>query len=304
LAGLDSTGFRVEELRDMLRRCQAIRKVLILDCCHAGATRGGQDFPTGPDLEAAFSRAEGLITLASCRRSERSVEWPEKRLGLFTYFLTEGLSGAADRDQDGVVDSDEIYRHLEEHVPAAAQREFNAMQRPVRYFVEDTVGVFGLARYRVSPAVGRESSTDSTGRLVAVAGLLTAGLLGVGLAVKGLANRTKSRRRRDFQAFKTAVLAARQRLAVQRDGVAVAPLARLRDLDVAFDRLQRRLETANHDLPDAGDWPAQAEAIRSASAEVARTPPGTESWNRSIQGLLQRLADLDSLLFPQTPTRS
>ena len=149
---LRATGFPTERLRQMMRNCQARQKLLILDCCHAGAVRSGE--PTGAsgeELSQAFTQAQGLITLASSRRDEVSHAWSDKQQGLFTYFLVEGLAGAADFDGDGVVNVDELYRYTYEKVPLAAQRELNARQRPVRVIGPETEGVFALSRVAIAP---------------------------------------------------------------------------------------------------------------------------------------------------------
>jgi tetratricopeptide (TPR) repeat protein len=131
----------------MLAQCEATQKMLILDCGHAGGVKGDQlPSASGAELGAAFGRAEGLITLASCRKEEQSREWEAKRQGLFTYFLTDGLRGAADFDRNGLVDSDELYRYAMDKVPITAQRVLNARQTPVRYIPPSVVGVFALAR--------------------------------------------------------------------------------------------------------------------------------------------------------------
>lgn len=148
LAHVGLTGYPVEELRKALRNCEATQKLLILDCCHAGSAKAIEK-PVGPssqELGGAFRDAEGLITLASCRKDEKSQEWGDKKQGLFTYWLAEGLSGAADFDKNGLVDSDEAYRFTFEKVPTTAQRVLNARQTPVRIIGDDVAGVFALAR--------------------------------------------------------------------------------------------------------------------------------------------------------------
>jgi formylglycine-generating enzyme required for sulfatase activity len=149
---LRATGFPTERLRQMLRDCQARQKLLILDCCHAGAVRSGEPTgATGEELSQSFAKAQGLITLASSRKDEVSYEWAAKQQGLFTYYLVEGLAGGADYDRDGVVNVDELYRYTFEKVPLAAQQELNARQRPVRVIGPDTEGVFALSRVAIVP---------------------------------------------------------------------------------------------------------------------------------------------------------
>jgi formylglycine-generating enzyme required for sulfatase activity len=149
---LGLTGFRTDDLRNMLTQCVATQKILILDCCHAGSAKEvGGPGPSSQEVGLAFQKAEGLITLASCRKDEVSREWDAKQQGLFTYFVTQGLAGSADFDRNAIVDSDELYRYTVDGVSIAAQRELNAQQTPVRLIGPDVVGVFALARLDHQP---------------------------------------------------------------------------------------------------------------------------------------------------------
>lgn len=152
-ASLGLTGFRTDELRDLLHQCAASQKLLVLDCCHAGGQKSGETIgSSGQEIGLSFQSAEGLITLASCRKKERSQEWKLKGHGLFTHFLIQGIEGDADFDRNGLIDSDEIYRYAVDNVPTTAQRELNAQQTPVRIIGEDVVGLFVLARCRPAAA--------------------------------------------------------------------------------------------------------------------------------------------------------
>lgn len=147
---LELYAYGLDTLRKQLAACQATQKLLILDCCHAGSDKAADAVAVGPssqELGQAFAGAEGLITLASCRKEQKSHEWPAKSQGLFTYFLAQGLSGSADFDRNGLVDSDELYRFTVDEVPITAQRELNVpAQTPIRIIGSDVVGVFALAR--------------------------------------------------------------------------------------------------------------------------------------------------------------
>jgi hypothetical protein len=153
------TGYSTAELRGSLNQCKASRKLLLLDCCHAGTERG--DVPVGPsgaEVGAEFRNADGLITLASCQQNELSQEWDEEKHGLFTYFVAKGLAGEADYDRDGVVNSDELYRYVHEKVTLNGPRP----QTPVRIESPGTHGVFELARAARPPAAaGRGQAARS-----------------------------------------------------------------------------------------------------------------------------------------------
>ena len=158
---LEESALSTRELADLLQACAARKKVLILDCCHAGTTRNVERVgPSSEELGMAFRLSKGMLTLASCSKDQRSHEWHARQQGLFTYFMAEGLSGAADYDHNGLIDSDEIYRYTMEKVPQAAQRELNGVQTPVR-IIEDAVGVFPLAW--ITPSMPGERITNSLG---------------------------------------------------------------------------------------------------------------------------------------------
>jgi uncharacterized caspase-like protein len=143
---LGLTALRTDELRELLRQCKASRKLLVLDACHSGGEKGdGVAGSSSQELGASFGLAKGLVTLASCEKGETSREWEAKKHGLFTYFLAEGLTGKADADTNGVVDSDELHNYVLDKVPVTSQKEMNARQTPHRIIGEDVVGRFALA---------------------------------------------------------------------------------------------------------------------------------------------------------------
>ncbi len=151
---LEETALRIEDLREILRQSKAKQKLLVLDCCHAGAKKGAVsekidslERPSSEELGASFASAEGLITLASCRKQESSFEWKAVNHGIFTWFLANGIAGMADSDKNGLVDSDELYQYTVDSVVLTARREFGGVQTPIR-IGEEAVGRFVLAGLR------------------------------------------------------------------------------------------------------------------------------------------------------------
>ena len=59
---------------------------------------------------------------------------------MFTYYLVQGLRGAADGDGDGLITVDEAYGYVSEHVPAATGQE----QHPVKKGTVEGRLVFGI----------------------------------------------------------------------------------------------------------------------------------------------------------------
>ncbi len=139
LEDIEHSSLGIARLREQLGRCKASNKILILDCCHSGALKG--ESLDGEKLTKAFENVTGLVTLASCKGNQVSLEWKEKYQGLFSYWLIRGLHGEADLVPDGKIDVDELYRYVSEKVPQTALAEFGVKQTPVRSVLPDVEGV-------------------------------------------------------------------------------------------------------------------------------------------------------------------
>lgn len=97
------------------------RMLVIADACHAGKLAGsgirGAQLTTA-QLARQYARETKIL---SCQPDEFAAEganWGEGR-GVFSFYLLNGLSGAADDDCDGVVTLLEIGNFLQKAVPAA-----------------------------------------------------------------------------------------------------------------------------------------------------------------------------------------
>lgn len=141
----------VKQLLDNTTRVPV--KLLLLDCCHAGEGKGDGEGVSGASLAAEFKHAKGLLTLASCQDSEVSLEWDARGQGLFTYWLCEGLKGRADRNEDSIVDSDELHRYVFANVletSAKLGRAQNVALRPS----SDWRGIAALGKLSKRPSPG------------------------------------------------------------------------------------------------------------------------------------------------------
>jgi len=144
---LELTGLPQSYVKQMLDGCTRVPvKLCILDCCHAGEGRGGGVGVSGSDLAEVFKSAKGLLTLASCRNEELSLEWKEKQHGLFTYWLCQGLQGPADEmgNHDGVIDHQELYAYVSKQVLETAA-ELGRLQTPVLLPSADWSGIAAIA---------------------------------------------------------------------------------------------------------------------------------------------------------------
>jgi len=122
------------EISQILNRIKARRLVVFVDSCYSAATvisypRGRNYFtPVVRDPFAEF-KGKGHIILTASEGTQQAVELPDKGHSAFTYYLIEGLKGAADSKKDNVVELWEIWRYLKKKVTDAAKLH-NVEQNP------------------------------------------------------------------------------------------------------------------------------------------------------------------------------
>jgi uncharacterized caspase-like protein len=134
---LYATALPMDELQTIFGRLEAERVVVLLDTCYSGAA-GGRTFASlrtragGVDdlfLER-LARSKGRAIITASRPNEVSLEVGEYGHGLFTYFLLQGLGGAADLNRDGIVSLQELYEFVEQEVTRTS-RALGGNQHPV-----------------------------------------------------------------------------------------------------------------------------------------------------------------------------
>jgi len=134
LRDLYATALPMDELSKIFNRIRSERLIFIADACYSGAS-GGRTIGMG-GMRASISEAfidriaggKGRVIMTASGANEVSAEKDELRHGVFTYYLIEGLAGAADIDKDGTVTVDEAYHYVSRQVPAATAQE----QHPVK----------------------------------------------------------------------------------------------------------------------------------------------------------------------------
>ena len=115
------TGYPMDELGSVIgAKIKAKSKILLTDACHSVAIT-----PEGSTPEATenINRTLGdlsksLFSLTASRAREQSFEVADLKggHGVFTYFVVEGLEGAADTSGDGVVTADELAEYVHSQV--------------------------------------------------------------------------------------------------------------------------------------------------------------------------------------------
>ncbi len=120
-----ATGLPMDELGVAIgSKIQATYKVLLTDACHSGAIT--------PDETQALNNSlsnlnNSLFSLTASRDRESSFESPELDggHGVFTYYVTQGMAGAADYDHDGLVTADELAEYVHTQVREATAGKQN-----------------------------------------------------------------------------------------------------------------------------------------------------------------------------------
>ena len=134
---LYSSGLPMDELNTIFARIEAERVVVFLDACYSGAA-GGRTFASKKTRSAhvddlfleRLTQSKGRAIITASRATEVSIELPELGHGIFTYYLVEGLKGAADLNRDGIVSLQELYEYVEREV-ARKSRSVGGNQHPV-----------------------------------------------------------------------------------------------------------------------------------------------------------------------------
>jgi len=137
LSRLASTSIKMQEVQDALHDYCAAKTVLVFtDACHSRGVSGALATRAlaSPDLvneyfsELARSRESSLSFSASDvnQLSQEDRKWGGGH-GVFTYYILEGLKGAADFDKDNIVRLGELTQYVSDHV----RRETRSQQSPI-----------------------------------------------------------------------------------------------------------------------------------------------------------------------------
>jgi hypothetical protein len=149
---LYSTGLPMDELQTIFGRIEAERVVMFLDACYSGGA-GGRTFASKKTRAGAvddlflerLTRSTGRVIVTASQTNEVSLELPELGHGVFTYYLTEGLKGAADLNRDGIVTLQELYEYVGQQVTRKS-RQAGGNQHPVMKGEQE--GVLPLTKVR------------------------------------------------------------------------------------------------------------------------------------------------------------
>lgn len=138
------TGFSLARLYEQLAKLNVRSVTVFLDACFSGATRENQMLladarPVAITIENPVLLSDKMIVFTASSGEQISSGYPEKKHGLFTYFLLKGLRGDADMNKDKTITAAE----LEEYLIANVKRTAGHLDR------EQTPQVMGKDKQRV-----------------------------------------------------------------------------------------------------------------------------------------------------------
>ncbi len=132
---LFSTALDMDEVTNILRRLTPDRVVVLLDSCFSGAAGGRSPFDPKADGERALITGEfldrmahvgkGRVVMTASGPEESAQESTDFGHGVFTYYLLDGLRGAADLSGDGEIDVHEVYRYVSDKVSRTTKGKQN-----------------------------------------------------------------------------------------------------------------------------------------------------------------------------------
>jgi hypothetical protein len=131
---LEVTGYSLKRLYEQLGQLVAKENFVVLDSCFSGS--GGRSVvakgtrPVVITTESPALSSGKTVVLSASAGNQISNTYSPKGHGLLTYYLLKGLSGEADKNQDKVIDTQELYAYVKPLVEGTARREYNSEQTP------------------------------------------------------------------------------------------------------------------------------------------------------------------------------
>jgi hypothetical protein len=128
---MESQGLQITDLKKWMCNTGAKKLILSLDACYSGAAVGRSGGDDAKFIKNVYQDSDGFVTIASSRGQQKAQELKEKKYGLYTYHLIEGLRGAADRAKKGFVTTQDLYSHILNQVREACKQTPGISQDPM-----------------------------------------------------------------------------------------------------------------------------------------------------------------------------
>jgi uncharacterized caspase-like protein/tetratricopeptide (TPR) repeat protein len=126
LKNVANTAYSMDQLGQVIgSKIKGKWKVLLTDSCHSGAITPEAD--RAELNKTLLDLKTSLFSMTASRDRESSFESPEYGggHGIFTYYVVQGMNGAADTNGDGVVSADELAEYVHSNVRQATKATQN-----------------------------------------------------------------------------------------------------------------------------------------------------------------------------------
>ena len=110
--------------------------MVMIDACYSGT--GLKAFRKLQDTQRHFSRAlsksVGVVVLAATRQDQEAAELSDLGHGLFTYVVSDGMSGKADfKPKNSKISAHEVADFSTETIPTFSKKYLGAAQEPTSF---------------------------------------------------------------------------------------------------------------------------------------------------------------------------
>lgn len=122
---MNENALSYQEIYAIFRRTKATHKIIYADACLSGKIRKEKSSQT----TSQTTTSSDVVLFLSCRSNEISVEDTRTRNGYFTTYLSKGLKGKADANNDKVITAKEIFSYVSSNVKKISKDE----QHPVMW---------------------------------------------------------------------------------------------------------------------------------------------------------------------------
>ena len=127
---LRATALSETEITELVEEIKTRRLVTLIDACYSAATVELGRSKSLIDLQAIYPQftGDGRVAITASKGDQLSVvisdgNHPGYGHSAFTWHVVEGMSGKADRDQDGVVAVDEVWSYVKDKTETTARQQ-------------------------------------------------------------------------------------------------------------------------------------------------------------------------------------
>ncbi len=148
---LGDTRLGMQELKVRIESLGADMRLAFLDSCGAGAItreKGGTKAPPFVMTVEDNLKARGQVIITSSSADEASQESDDIQGSFFTHYLTTGLRGAADKNDDGTITLGEAYQYAYHRTVTQTAQSRSGVQHPTYQYDLTGAGDVVLAKTR------------------------------------------------------------------------------------------------------------------------------------------------------------